>query len=210
MPDKPAASLPIPFAIGEVVWTPSNGHREGWVTCQVCSGEKFVTMIQGDGTTFAIDCNECGPGYNEPCGKVRRYIYESRPEEFLCAAVSDIQAGVVRYSDGGQRSYVDASSLFRDKDECAAFCAKDNTAKAAKDDELGTYIRGPNRKSMAFSLSYWQHQKRDHLRHIEWIDARLRLIKENKMHLKANKRPDPPPGGYLNDERTGHRSEEAW
>lgn len=203
----PTASLPIPFAIGEVVWCMGHGRREEWVTCPICSGEKFVTMIQGDGTAFALDCGECGPGYNAPCGKVRRYIYERRPEEFRCAAISDIRNGEVRYSDGYQRTYVDARELFRDKDECAAKCAADNAAKAKADKEQGTHIQGSQRKSMAFSLSYWQNQKRDHLRHIGWIDERLQLIKENKMHLKVNKRPDPPPGGYINDERTGYRSD---
>ena len=179
------ASIPIPFATGEVVWWPGNIPRQEQIVCPVCSGKRVVTLVQGDGAEYEIECSACGLGFEEPRGFMLEWVYDFKPTCFCCSSV-EVRGDEVNYREAGGR-FASSKDLYRTEEECAVRCAEKTRESAEERERRGFNILGSAKEKMAWSLYYWLHKRADHVRQIEWIDRRVRLIKDRKMHLKANK-----------------------
>ena len=47
------------FDIGDHVWVSSWDKEQHWDVCPHCRGEKYLTIIMGDGERVSIDCSCC-------------------------------------------------------------------------------------------------------------------------------------------------------
>lgn len=62
------------FNIGDLAWVPDIMYEDTYVTCPVCCGNLYVTVIWGDGTEYTVDCDECVDHEHyrtTPTGKVK-------------------------------------------------------------------------------------------------------------------------------------------
>jgi hypothetical protein len=174
------ASLPIPFAIGEIVWCCGNGRIEELATCPECAGTRALTLIQGNGEQVSIACACCSRGYGSPSGYVNRVRHEHRPERFTCARV-DVSGDEIRYRDDALAcTSREASRLFRSLEECQAACDRENVERAEHDEKMALANLASTRRDMAFSVHYWGRKVRDLERDLERARARLSECKQRK------------------------------
>jgi hypothetical protein len=169
-------SIPIPFALGEPLWTPSNGAVAEWVECPECAGSGVITLTQGNGTAVTIACGCCWRGFDPPTGRVQRTRYGSVPEPFTPQSV-EVRGDEVRYSESppGSSCYStkDAANLFRTIEECAARCAELDETRRANDERQAVANLASKRSSMAWSAHYWGRKVRDLERDLAAARGRL-------------------------------------
>jgi len=173
-----SASLPIPFAIGEIVWRCGNGHVEEYLVCPECAGTKALTLVQGNGEQVFIACACCSLGSDPPSGRVKRTRFEHRPERFLCARV-DVNGDVIRYRDDALScSYCEATRLFRSHEECQRACDAENAQRAEEEKARAIANLASKRRDMAWSVHYWGRKVRDLAKDLETARARLAVCKD--------------------------------
>lgn len=173
-------SIQIPFEIGEEVWWIGHGSREETVTCPECVGKKFITLIQGNGVKVDIDCACCGTGFDGPRGVIRETLNFHEPTRVTLGEVY-ISGKDVRYSHGSAGWQLDASGLFKTKEDCLAECVKLNKAKEENRKEQAVNYLKSKRREMAWSVHYWQGQVRDLRSRLDAAERRLDVCKAKKI-----------------------------
>ena len=173
-------SIEIPFEIGEEVWWAGHGSRIEDVVCPECVGTRFITMTNGAGEVFKLDCAACRTGYETSRGTIQRTFYEHAPVRFVCRRV-DISGREVRYSESSPSascySMVEAKNLYRDLEECRKACERLNVERQKNLDE--TYINNlkSKRRDMAWSVHYWGGQVRKLRDELKRAEDRLDVCK---------------------------------
>lgn len=171
-----SASIEIPYAIGTVLWWPGNGYQEKTIVCPECVGAKVVTLTLGNGESYGVACACCGVGFDPPTGHVTIRYTEHAPQRFECATVEAAGNEGFRYRDTLGHSAL-VSDLFVDRAQCLAVCAERNERHALYLFEGQIRVRTDDaRRKLAWSVHYWRRQRAEHVKDIEYIDARLRAI----------------------------------
>jgi hypothetical protein len=180
--------IKIPFAIGKKIWWTGNGYRTENVVCPECAGYKYVTVIQGNGETYTLDCRCCQLGYDHPLGWIERTIHEHVPTPFIPGRV-EISGQHIRYSESGPNatcySSIDAENLFETEEECAVACEKENKKQAEWEAEREIKNLQGRRKDNAWSVHYWGGIVKRLERELEVTKARLDACGEHKKRGKA-------------------------
>lgn len=90
----------LQFHIGQVVLVPwAHSCAQKTITCPICEGKKFVTLILGTGEHVPMECQGCGTGFREPQGTVNTWAPASGIRELRITGIS-IENDVFRYQVG--------------------------------------------------------------------------------------------------------------
>lgn len=174
------ATLEIPFAIGEQLWSTGHGMRTEHVTCPECAGTKVLTLIKGNGERVELNCGYCGTGYDRASGVVPVTIYEHQPTPFVPRRV-DMSCGEFTYSEASPEanaySYTYAKNLYRSREECEAACARLNAERTADDERRALLNLQHKRRALSHSASYWTQQAAKLRKDLERVEARVRVLK---------------------------------
>jgi hypothetical protein len=175
-----APSVPIPFALAEVVWHAGYGQHSEWSTCPECCGSKTITLTQGNGDQVSLDCACCSRGFNPPTGTIERRVSNRRPVPFICAWV-EVRGEEIRYMENttGSGTIVDSKDLFRDQNACQQRCDELNKLFEEEQERLILATISHKRKDMAWSAHYWGRKVKDLERELELAKKRLGLIKSS-------------------------------
>lgn len=111
------------FNIGEKVWIADyQEHKQLWMQCPDCAGNKYHTITLGCGDVYTIDCQNCALGFEPPSGRVSywssnasalrgeivglektggeyEYKVEARGTVFYCKEVFSEEADAVKYAE---------------------------------------------------------------------------------------------------------------
>jgi len=178
-----AASIPIPFALGQALWWVGSGYQEEWIVCPECCGTKAITMVRGDGTAVSVHCVACAVGFEPPTGKVKRIFYQHRPTPFVPRRV-EIRGQEILYStsdpDAQCYSSVPASLLFASKEACQAACDALNAERTKHEEERAIAMLASTRRGLAWSVHYWGRLVKELERHLAQARARLAVCKEKE------------------------------
>jgi len=98
--------------IGDVVYRATQEQTEKWITCPYCVGQRYLTVIFGDGEKATIKCNNCSIGFDPSSGRVKTYEYESKVEAVEIDSISRGVDGSFEYS-GNKTGSVNAYSYVR-------------------------------------------------------------------------------------------------
>lgn len=178
--EKPMTTITLPFALGETVWHAAHGCIEERVPCPECAGTRVIEMLKGNGESVALDCNECGPGYDPPRGWVIKSTMAFTPRPFTPRRWSSSGDGFT-FSESDPSascwSSVDQHDLFHTREECEARCKERNAEFQAENDRRALAQRAHNRRSLSHSATYWSKEVKRIEAELERAKARLARCK---------------------------------
>jgi hypothetical protein len=143
------------FNIGDVAWFARTGFQEIQEPCQVCFGNKSVTVILGNGDEVIVPCSCCASGYNAPSGLVTHYRIQPAAMAVTITG-REIREGekteVTYHGSGGHFYY--SHTLFESFAEALA-ASKELCEKELHDREnRAEWIKKDTTKSFAWNAGY--------------------------------------------------------
>jgi hypothetical protein len=172
-------SIEIPFNIGDRVWWTGRGHHEEFVTCPECLGQKFLTVTQGNGQSFTINCACCSLGYEPPSGVIKRNFYHFEPTEFVCKTIQ-FYSDDFRYENEYGETTDTKEHLFATKEECQAKCNELNKYHSEDEERRVLANITSKRREVAWSVHYWARKIADLKKELEIAQDRLNVAKTKK------------------------------
>lgn len=106
------------YKIGDKVWYAKREVTQKTVECPDCFGNRYLTVIKGDGSQVTIDCAGCASGYDPPLGCVTYWEQATDVIEIVIDRVEET-ATKVEYGFSGVYS-VKETDLFCNKESAEA------------------------------------------------------------------------------------------
>ncbi|MCP5065126.1 MAG: hypothetical protein GY946_01045 [bacterium] len=177
-------SIEIPFALGEQVWSVPYGGKQVSIECPECVGTRVCTIILGNGETHTLACRGCGTGYDKSTGRIKRWVYDLKPEPFTPRRVRMDRPGEFMYSEASPDAMAYSSRpsdrMFATYAEANAECAVVTKRLLAANAEREVRGLASKREDLAWSVHYWGRQVAEYKRKLEVTQARLAMSKERK------------------------------
>lgn len=170
--------IQIPFAINQEVWHAQSSQHPQYITCPDCLGEKVLTVLQGNGAQFTIECATCRVGYEPSRGTIQTRAYQVLPMPFKCARVELNGNKFCYYDPYNSGTFCDR--LFATKLECEKKCQELNEEYAKEEDRRLISNLESKRRDMAWSVSYWQRKVKDLEKDLNAARARLSVCKQKE------------------------------
>ncbi len=108
--------------VGEVAWWATCGSKSIREVCPICSGNRVVGVILGNGEQVQVDCDYCGKGY-----EIARGYVEDRYEWVSDAKQITIDGKEITEGDKGRKVeyrynnyHIDENRIFSTKEEAEA------------------------------------------------------------------------------------------
>lgn len=170
------------FEIGQTVWHARTKNVERWATCPDCCGDRYITIIMGDGKQYSIDCENCKRGgYEEySVGSVKYYDHVTDVKKSTIVRVEKKSEG---YEYGLDDFYcVDDNTIFENKEDAEKRVIE---LIAQRDDEsyAKSQQKHDHRKTWAWNASYHRRclkrAQTDIEYHIKKLTVAARLAKIN-------------------------------
>ena len=168
--------LDAPFKIGDVYWREAGTSAQKTIECPMCSGNKYVTVILGNGEKYDVECEACGLGYRGPQGTITEYGVTPRAEPFKIEKVVGWRND--RWSVGdtiGYTTYFD--NLYAT--EAEALAASKKRAVNLEDSNMASRRKKKYGNVSSWSIQYHKRQIIDFEKQIAWhqrkIDAKKAL-----------------------------------
>jgi ribosomal protein S27E len=171
------------FEIGQTVWTAHWDASENYVTCPDCGGTGRLRVTFHDETQVSIDCQNCGPGYNPPTGRIK--VYDRKPRA-QCTVITgvDICGKETRWRI--LDSYiVDDDKVFTDE---ASALAKANEIAAEADaaERKKVFQKEKDGRTWSWNAVYHRRCIKEAQRQIEYHSAKLAVAAIKAKETKAD------------------------
>ena len=172
--DKP------PFEFGQTIYYAyANSHYSKRVPCDICYGQKEVTLILGNGDECRVGCEACGLGFQQSTGTMTTWGVHSEVIEQvvsdICRHGSDWEFNHHRVSEG---------DIFATKEEAE----ERRKVLHAEAEEHAKRMYENNRlrskAKHAWSASYHRNCIRDAERNLAYHRGRFTLIKDRDTKKK--------------------------
>ena len=173
------------FNIGDsVFWVYSSTNHGKRVPCEMCFGQKFVTIILGDGSQQPTECGACQAGIDPPSGvqKIWEPIAEVRSGK-----ISGIESdrGTWRYKCGVDN--LEEDEIFTEAAQADAL----RVTRFAEETARAAQFRKDNlvrcKQAQVWSAQYHRRQIKEHEQKIEWHRYRLAMCKQTLERKEAEK-----------------------
>jgi predicted RNA-binding Zn-ribbon protein involved in translation (DUF1610 family) len=174
------------YNIGDEVWWATSGSRQVWETCPDCGGTKYIRLIMFDNTEHQIECKNCGPGYNPPCGRVSFYEYQAETKKGTISGVEINYKGEVEYKlkKGDNSCYcVLESDLFSTEQEAETH-AQELVKKHNEEERNRIFKKEKDTRTWAYNVSYHRRCIKDAEKNLVYHTAKLNAA---KAHVKEEK-----------------------
>ncbi len=160
------------FNIGDTIWIATAGnHNQVWVTCPDCLGQKFLTVITGDGTQHTIDCECCRAGCD--CrGQIMEYKFVASVREAVVENI-EVRDGQTRYN------HQDEADVFSAEGEARARAESFRAQHEADELRRMTHCKEHPRKSWAWNVTYHRRELKRALHNVEYHTSKLNVAKTN-------------------------------
>jgi len=176
------------YNIGEKVWWVKYSQQEVKMTCPICAGTLWVTLILGDESQVRTPCTYCERGFQQ-YGYVIEYEYVS--------AVEQVEITHKEVNEGASGRNVEYQHNHWCLDHTNAFATKEEAEERLKEIIIGIqkenlkrleYGKDGNPKKYSWHVGYYLRKKKDALKEIEWCDKKIEYLK-----LKAKEEKITPP-----------------
>ena len=142
--------METPFEIGKTYYLPQMNPYQVKVPCYVCNGKKVVTVTDGWGVSWDVQCEGCGLGFEGPRGFVNEYAYTPSVKEFTVYKVNSFHADGSWYLVSMQGDSSDWSSLRMTPEE-----AEQDSAKRLREIETENHRRSATSKQTMLNKATW-------------------------------------------------------
>jgi hypothetical protein len=174
--------IELPFELNVQVWKATLHYRDVREVCPECNGDKFVTVVQGNGEQFQLPCKGCdGDILTPPRGYVTRQESDYIPVSFTPRrwGMYDTDPWYSESSpDDSSYTQTNAKDLFAGFMECNDHCKQLNVERDARQKDREYQHLMHKREDYAWSVHYWRNKRNSLRKELEWIDNRLKQIKE--------------------------------
>jgi hypothetical protein len=85
------------YNVGDEVWCAWARIVKKERVCPDCLGQKYLTLIMGDGSEVSVDCENCKRGWRSPYGKVEYYEFAADVSYATIKKV-EIEKDKIRYT----------------------------------------------------------------------------------------------------------------
>lgn len=159
------------FNIGDTVWIATqSAHNQVWVTCPDCLGQKFLTVITGDGSQHTIDCQCCEQGYKGCFGQIMEYQFVAATREAVIDNI-EVRDGNTRYNHANEED------VFATKDEAQKRAGEFRTQFEADERNRMTHCKEHPKKSWAWHITYHRRELASHQRQVNYHTSKLNVAK---------------------------------
>lgn len=158
------------FGIGQTAYWATWDATESYVTCPDCGGTGRLRVTFHDETQVSIDCQNCGPGYNPPTGRLM--VYDRHPRARLVTITGvEIHKDETRWRTD-QSYLVEDGALFTD--EAAALAkAQEIAAEADREQRERVLKKEKDTRSWAWNATYHRREIKRAKEQIEYHSKKL-------------------------------------
>lgn len=169
------------YNLGDQVWYASFETRTKTIVCDDCRGQKYLTVIMGDGSQVTIDCAGCSAGYEPPKGY--NTICEGTPNSDLKTIERiNIQFDKVEYQSGCWVLHEDR--FFDTKEE--ADKKAERLAEEYKQEQLHRLknLKENHKRTWSWNAHYHRRAIKEAQRQLEYHTAKLNVAKIKAKEIK--------------------------
>jgi hypothetical protein len=160
-----------PFKIGDVYYRPISAPRQTTITCPICDGKLYITIILGSGEQLQVECDGCDTGLNRPKGTLTEWNQDPATEFFEIASITSFHNGSwgVMSSSG---STCDFSNL--ETFEVDALRIATEQSKEVYERNMAIRLhRKRETKKAGWSIQYHRQCIKDAERTIQWHQSKI-------------------------------------
>ena len=163
------------FEVGQKIWIGEFcALAPVYETCPDCGGTGRLRVTFHDETQVSIECQNCGPGYNPPTGRV--IVYQNESKARLATVTGfDNEHGKFRWHvDGTDCSYriVDDEDAFETEGEALAW-AKQREENNDRAQRAKIFAKEKDSRTWAWNASYHRKAIKDAEKQIKYHSAKL-------------------------------------
>lgn len=165
------------YNIGDLVYyVYASNHMEQTISCPICFGNKYCTLILGNDEKVESECGYCSSGFEGPRGYIKTYNPKA---EVMSGVINGISMrDGIRYEVGYHS--LRESELFTTKESAEPFrkIEEERVIEQAKKWSESNFVNCT--KKQMWSAGYHRNQIKDAERKIEWHRSKISMIKESK------------------------------
>jgi hypothetical protein len=171
------------YKLNDTPWHASFESTKKTMTCPECQGQKYLTVILGDGSRVTIDCAGCASGYDLPTGYVSYWEHSPIAKQVRICKV-EITSEEIEYGyDGTASSHSRGkdTEFFDTKAEAEARAQEMAEEWNKEQEEKLLSKKEFNHRTWAWHVHYYRNKIR---RAKEEIERAERQLDAAKKHVK--------------------------
>jgi len=174
--------------VSDKIWLAQVCQERVKQTCPICFGKLAVTLILGDDSQVAVECDYCGKGFEGPRGYVTTHESKSDPVQIEITGREMRQGGIeeVWTYQFGECYIAKSDQLFETQAEavvkCTALAAEHEEDKAARAEHRKQY----GHKSFTWAAGYHLREIENHERQLAWHRKRVEVCKGKRKPPNTN------------------------
>ena len=161
--------------IGDKIWYSSCKRENKQVPCEVCFGNKYVTVIKGNGDKVTVDCRGCETGYLGSVGYQKIVVLKSNVKLATINRIEVTNNGIEYYTDFG----CGKDRCFENKEDAIAKAKEIARNHYADDIERIKRKEKPN-KDWTWHVYYHQRSMKAAEKEYEYHSSKLDVAREKK------------------------------
>ncbi len=175
------------FEIGQQVWRPTFDSSMTYVVCPDCGGTGRLRVTFHDEIQVSIECQNCGPGYKPPTGRIK--VYERRPRASLETIVGcEIEGEKIEWRTN-ECYRVEEGELFDNEEDCVV-AAQAKAAQADAEERQRILTKEKPTRTWAWNAHYHRREIKEAQRRLKYHTEKLTVAslkaKEDKAASKEN------------------------
>lgn len=169
--------LKLPVTLGKTYWMPRNGAERKKVTCQVCAGNLVVTVVDGFGKSWSVECDGCGLGFNGPRGYTEEYDWTPGVTPFTPTGLSSMHGEQWYLLDAPTGQTACADRLYETEAEALAVSTKEMAAHVEENMRRSVTSKAAMLKKKTWTLQYHGSAIKELERQLAWHNKKIALQK---------------------------------
>lgn len=159
--------LELPFEIGDKYYSPLTYPSQVTHTCTVCAGAKKVTVVDGYGKSWEVECEACGKGFEGPTGCETGWQMVAGVDTVTIAGVERFEDDKIVVKATSGRTYY-FSELHRER-AAALAVSEAHQLNAIEANNRNAETRNKHhRQQAAWSVRYHNDRIKEHEEKIAW------------------------------------------
>lgn len=165
-----------PFIIGQVLWRVKRAPIQVTEQCDLCLGQRTVTVIDASGTAYAVECEACRSGY-QSMGEVTEWRSTPAVEKFVIGSVVAYRDGEWTVRSATDDAQMDFKYLFATHDE--AWAEAERQCEGLRENNWGQRKRRRENalQRAASTLAYHRRQVSELEKKLAWHREKISAAK---------------------------------
>lgn len=185
--------MEIPFEIDKVYWLPKLSSSQQMVPCNVCYGNKVITVILGNGEEVEIPCEGCSVGADPAHGYHMEYVYTPSVNKFKLVEIQSYTKyqGKDEWTVKSETGEITKWEQLEDTKEKALEVSEATMKKLQEDNfnSCGTR-RNYSIQKASWHIHYHRTQVKEHERKLEYHRGKVKTlaVKRSRKNVQSTEK----------------------